>query len=123
MHTDEFEERPELVRKRARAEMLARGIQIAWFLLVVLVIVLLFWNLHKAEQVRNSIADCVTPGGQCYHRSIQQRNELVHLIHQDESQRSHTTRRIVILAASCADQPGSDSANDILQCIHAGLEK
>lgn len=124
---DEFTHRPDLVRQRARVIMLER----LWrtFIVVVLVgtLVIVILTTVQGAQTRERIADCTTPGGQCYEEGTTRTGEAVKgIIEQtlENGQDLHSlTRHIVVLAAWCADRPGSQDLDHIRQCINEQMKR
>lgn len=100
------------------AERARRG---AWFVigaLMALVVLLAVSAIFQTRQssVRNQetlriVKGCTTPGSDCYDRGVRQTARAVADIN-----------RVVVLAASCADQPDVQTTDEIEACILRELE-
>jgi hypothetical protein len=116
---DEFEARPELVQKRARAILWTRIAYAAAAVFVIVSLTLLVANALSSFKTRDTLLDCTAPEGKCY-KDGQQRTgvfiqQLIDANHLDESD----TRRIVVLAAACAKL--YDTVDDIQACVDKNL--
>lgn len=97
----------------------------AAMLAVLLVLVMLVRTWGLAESVRGSqqsntrtlelIESCTTVGGECYQRSQKRTADVVGLL-------NNYQRRIVTLAAACADRPRAQTVEQIRQCVEQGLD-
>jgi hypothetical protein len=71
----------------------------------------------QGKQTRDRIADCTTPGGECYQEGQKRTGEAIQILYEQGIAREKITRTVVRLAAACADKPGSQTAQEILLCI------
>jgi hypothetical protein len=106
---NEFDERPDLIRRRARAVMAERAWRMLWIGIGALVAVLLVWDITVGYQARERIADCTTPGGECYEEGQKNTGSAVTDI-------VDLARLASIAAAACADQPGQQTFHDVRVC-------
>lgn len=114
---DEFEERPELVRKRARVIFWTRLAIAVGVFFVVAALGLLVYNAISSIQTRHTILDCTQPSGECYQDGQKRTGEFVSnlLTHTDKN---HViTRRVIVYALACDNEPGIDTAREIQQCV------
>lgn len=98
------------------------GFGLAVVVLLVLLVLVRTWSL--AQSVRESqrantrtlelIESCTTAGGKCYEHNQETTADVIGLLNDYQ-------RRVVTLAAACADQPETQTAAQIRRCIDAGL--
>lgn len=98
------------------------GLAGAVAVLLVLVMLVRTWGL--AEAVREGqqantrtldlIESCTTVGGECYDRGQEQTADVIELLNTYQ-------RRVVTLAAACADRPDTQSAREIERCVNKAL--
>lgn len=67
-----------------------------------------------AKRASDRIEDCTTPGRACFKQSQKRSAGIVKLVNDAQRQAS-------IYAASCADRPGSQSADEIEACVRAAF--
>lgn len=115
--TSEFEDRPELVKKRARALIVQRLAAAALAVFVIASLTLTAYNAIVGIATRAALLDCTTPGGQCYQEGQKRTAEAIRQLVEANEAGEVTTREIVILAADCADNPGVDTADEIEACV------
>lgn len=118
---EEFADRPELVRKRAINIALRRLSVFAGIVAFMTLLILDVLATNAGNQARQRIADCTTPGGVCFEEAQKRTAEAVRVLVEQGRQREQDTQLIVRLAAACADQPGSQSAEQIRVCIEERL--
>lgn len=126
MPEDEFDGRPELVKKRARsilAERIWRTFQGAT---VAIALGALLLNAWQGSQTRQKLVDCTTPSGECYKENSRRTVVFLKQLIDDNTQ----TRHIVVLTAACDDRPDVVSETDpvkhldlLTQCVEEGLAK
>lgn len=63
-------------------------------------------RLEKIQETRNRVLDCTEPNGKCYGRIKNQTDNAV-----------QNVNKIAIYAASCADQPYTQTVKEIESCI------
>jgi hypothetical protein len=119
---DEFDGRPELVKKRARVIIVKRAIASVIALFMLATLALLAYNAIQSIRTRNALLDCTTPTGQCYHQSQKRTGLLIESLINNLTTSDAVTRRIVILAASCADESQSQTVEEIQQCVDSRLK-
>lgn len=125
---DEFEGRPELVKKRARAFMLERfliGIVAMYMLFTSSVVTVLAVNGYMDRQTGNTtleeLVSCTSPEGECYQRGQENQAKAVQALIQASSDRHEVTREIVIAAAACAQD--NDTVREIRACVDDELDR
>jgi hypothetical protein len=102
---DEFDGRPELIKKRAHAIIFKRllwamaGIYIAGSL------ALLGINAYQGAQTRGVLVDCTDPKGDCATEGRKQTAQLIQQLIDSNSLGDVATQRVVVLAAACAEEP------------------
>lgn len=128
MLEDEFEGRPELVKKRARAFMLERfliGIVAMYMLFTSSVVTVLAVNGYMDRQTGNTtleeLVSCTSPEGECYQRGQENQAKAVQALIQASSDRHEVTREIVIAAAACAQD--NDTVREIRACVDDELDR
>lgn len=81
------------------------------------VVVLLIVLLWRAWATAELVESCVTPGGECAQRSVQQQEDTI-------SRLSDFQRRVATVAAVCAaENRGTQDARQIAACIERGIER
>ena len=123
MKDDEFEGRPELIKKRAKAYRVEWFWRALWFLGIVIVMAMVVYDTIIGQRTRAHLTDCVVAGGECYQESQQRTAEAVRGIILGGRQDEIATRRIVALAAFCADKPGTQTEREIASCIKRQLDR
>lgn len=119
----EFQDRPELVRKRARAIMLQRLLVAAGIILGVIMVLFILWDIAEGRDRRAQLLDCTQPGGQCYQDGQERTAEAVQSIIDESLLQEAATRRVVVLAAYCAAQPGQETVEQIEACITREMKR
>lgn len=122
MMYDEHDERPELVTKRARVIMLER---VGTYIIVVALVVLLIFDIANAfmeAEQRSVLIDCTTPGGECFKEGQERTAAAIQQLIDDNLLQEVATRRVVVLAAQCANQPGVQTVDQIEACVERGLK-
>jgi hypothetical protein len=114
---DEFEGRPELVRKRFRA-LLAQNMVIA--ILVIYAFTSLSistYNVFQSTAARDELIDCTTEGGECWQRSQENIARYIQQLSDDQGMVQQSTREIVVLAAACSNDERNRTVDDIKECV------
>ena len=119
----EFLDRPELVRKRARTNMAQRLLGAAALLLGVLMILFILWDIEDGRKRGEVLLDCTTPGGECFEAGQTRTARAVQNIIDESLLQEAATRRVVVLAAYCAAQPGVETVEQIERCIEDGMRE
>lgn len=127
---DEFDRRPELVKKRARAYIWTR---VAWAVVGVYILgslALLCLNAISSIQTRDALLDCTQPSGNCAKENQRQTADIIQQLIDANSLGDIATQQVVVLAASCAEEPVIKAEPDeakritLLQdCINEHLKK
>lgn len=110
--TDEFHYRPELIRKRAITIALSRLMLIMFVLWMTIMMGFIAWTTYEAEQQRDRLIDCTTPGGRCFEDSQKRTADAVGNLNE-----------ITVFAAACADKAGVNTVAQIQACVLDELEK
>lgn len=105
MNVDEFEGRPELVKKRARALIFQRAFFGAIGIFMVSSITLLVVNALQGQTTRDTLLDCTQPTGECSQRNQERTGVLIQQLIDNNSLGDIATQRIVVLAAACSEEP------------------
>jgi hypothetical protein len=113
----------DVVKHRARVIVIQRALVVMVALGLVLVLALLTYDAYVGIKVRGEIVDCTTPEGKCFAENQRRTAEAVKNIAEDGIEREAVTRRIISLAASCADEPGSQTYKEIEACIRDRLKE
>lgn len=108
---DEFSERPELIKKRARSVMAENVWRLLWFITAAVVMALIAYDTLVGITTRQHLLDCVEPQGTCAKAAQEKTGNVVSDIN-----------TIITLAAYCADKPGVQTETQIKRCIQKGLE-
>lgn len=123
----EFHERPELLRKRARAEFIRWVFIALWTVLIAATLTAVLFSLQTATEQRDRLIDCTTPQGKCFEENNERTGKVVAAIVDSTIERARplhvTTRKVAALAAFCADKPGSQTAQQIQDCIENAMEE
>jgi hypothetical protein len=121
--TDEFEDRPELVRKRAQAAAATRALTVMWLAIVAVVLVFMLYDIQIAREQRQHLLDCTMPEGKCFQESQKRTATVVKALIDEGLLQELATRKIVILASQCADEAETQTAREIERCIDVQLDK
>lgn len=121
--TDEFEGRPELVKKRARTYMAQRLFAGIIGLFIIVSMTLLVVNAIEATKTRAALVDCTTPAGQCYQEGQKRTAKVVEQLYQQGLDRENITREIIVIAAGCAADPENTTIESIEDCVNERLDK
>jgi hypothetical protein len=127
---DEFDRRPELVKKRARAYIWTR---VAWTIVSIYILgslALLGLNAISSFQTRDALLDCTQPTGDCSQENHKETANVIQQLIDANSLGDVATQQVVVLAASCAEEPVIKAEPDeakritLLQdCINEHLKK
>lgn len=121
MRENEFEDRPELIAKRARTIIVERVFLTTLAVCVLLALGLLSYNALNSLATRDAILDCTQPTGECYKEGQRRTGEVIRQLIESNQDTAMITRQIVVLAAACADDPGNNSADEIERCVDRQL--
>lgn len=101
---DEFDGRPELVKKRARSNFLL-SLSI-WGLVIFMTagMTLLVVNAVQGAQTRGILVDCTDPEGDCYQEGQDRTAVLIQQLIDANSLGDVATQRVVVLAAACSEE-------------------
>jgi hypothetical protein len=127
MTETEFKDRPELIKKRARAVFVTRLFWTSIILMVALCLGILVYNALQAAASRQRLMDCTTPGGKCYAEGQARTAEAVKSLITAGATDEIATRRTVVLAAACAAgiaQRGQPvTVESVEQCVNRELKE
>lgn len=120
---DEFAGRPELVKKRARANLASSFF--FWTILGFLVVGMGIQVVDTAQtvSVQKRLLSCTTPGLKCHNESQKRTALVVSQLIEANTTSEIQTRRIVVLAAACSRFEGNTTIAQIEQCVTKQLEK
>ena len=114
----------EVDRKRVQAELIRRIAIVALSVWLLFVSGFLLFNTIQSINTRQSILDCTAPDGKCYSRSVEQQGKAIEQIITGGQRDELATRRIVVLAAYCADRQGAAPTPTSIQvCIEEEMNK
>lgn len=119
----ELEGRPDLIKKRTQIIRITWLFWAAMFALVAVILGTLFFNAISAIATRDALLDCTTPSGECYQRGQEQTAKAVADLVKANRQDEVGTRRIVILAAACAEAIDDATALQIQRCVDEQLKE
>ena len=120
---NEFDGRPELVKKRARSILIQRTLWAILGIYIVLSLAVLVSNALTGFQTRDTLVDCVDPQGQCYKDGQARTEDAIQRLIEANSLDEVATRRIVVLAAACAADVSNDTPDEIQACVDAQLKE
>ena len=120
---DEFEGRPDLVKKRARAFMFQRAFVAFLAAFMVVSTTLLVVNAVQGFETRGTLLDCTTPDGGCYQDSQERSAEILRRVYEDGLAREAITRQIIVLASACAGDREHHNIDEIERCVNKRLAK
>lgn len=127
---DEFDGRPELMKKRARTEIFARAVWTVLFLYILGSLTLLSLNAYQGQQTRDTLLDCTEPSGECYQEGQDRTALLIQQLIDSNNLGDLATQEVVILTASCAESPEVKAEENqtarielLKDCVNAHLEK
>lgn len=102
---DEFDGRPELVKKRARAFILQRVFILAVSVFMTVSMIILVMNALASIKSRDILLDCTQPSGQCAKESQEETGKIIQNLIDANSLGDVATQRVVVLTAICAEEP------------------
>lgn len=120
---DEFDGRPELIRHRARAVLAQRVMISIVAVFMAGAIALLVYNAIVGMGTRHALLDCTTPDGRCYGEGQERTGQVVQSILNANKLNEVATRRVVVVAASCASEPTNNTVNEIQACVDLHLKQ
>jgi hypothetical protein len=98
------DERTDVIKLEARAIIIRNVLLAAIVSFSMLCLGFLVSSSIVATQTRNAITDCVEPGGRCANRQNTETARVVQQLIDANSLDEIATRRIVVVAAICAEQ-------------------
>lgn len=120
-------ERQDLVRRRARVIRLTWAFWLVVALVIAATLGILVYNAIQATASRSQLLDCTTPEGKCYKESQKQTAKVVQQLITAGADDEIATRRVVVLAASCAAQlastGGEVTVEAVEQCVDRELKE
>lgn len=108
LREDEFDGRPELVKKRGRVILLQRLAVAIVTIYIIGSLTLLVLNAIQASQTRHTLIDCTSPSGKCYQEGQKRQGKVINQLIQSDA----TTQHIVVLAAACAEEDAIRAEED-----------
>lgn len=115
--------RPELVKKRFRAIFVTRVVVGIVIFMVLLIVGMMAWNLKLANDQRDLMAGCATPGHPCYEDSLSRQDDVIRRIAEEGQKRQTVTRELIAVAAACAGDRRWGTINEIELCIQIEMQK
>lgn len=109
---DEFDGRPELVKKRAHSILLQRLAISVIAIFIISAEVLLVLNALSSFKSRDVLLDCTQPTGDCAQQSQEQTATIIKKLIDSGQAGDVATQRIVVLAAACSEEPSIKSEPD-----------
>lgn len=126
-HYSEFENRPELVRKRGQFIFARNAFYILLGFIVAISLGIQTYNAVQGTRARNELLDCTTPEGQCYKESQKRTGEVVGQIVaqtlEGTGAQSLDTQKVVVEAAYCAASVDEVTEPLMKACLDERLEK
>lgn len=119
----EFQNRPELVRKRAHSIIVVRVFQATIALAVAVMLSIQTYNAITLLDTRGRLLDCTTPEGECYKDGERRTQRAVQHLIESNSLDEVATRRIVILAAACASNGLNNTYVEVQRCVDRQLKE
>lgn len=127
---NEFEGRPELIKKRARVIIWQRVAIAIAAMYIVGSLGLLVMNAIQGQQTRNTLLDCTEPTGKCAKEGQKQTASVIKQLIDANAAGDVSTQRVVIIAAACSESPDIRSEPNQVErirlteeCVNAQLEK
>lgn len=124
---EEFEKRPDLVRKRAQALFWKRIWRALWVVIGIAALTFLVYSSIVANDSRQRIEECTNPGGQCYEDNQKATGQAVASIVEGVLAGAETnhdlTRKIILLTAWCQDHDGTQTLKELEECVNTELKK
>lgn len=122
MRENEFEDRPELVKARARTLFVRNLLFVLTSMTLIAVLGVLVFDSLNGFQTRRTLVDCVTPGGRCFTESQARTGEAVQQLIDANQLDEVATRRVVVIAAACAQEEGNDTVREVQRCVDLVLK-
>lgn len=119
---NEFTERPELVKLRARTIRVQWAWNAFWIVVVVIVLGILTFDVLNGQAARKELLDCTTPGGECYREGNQRTADAIAQLIEANTLSEVATRRVVVIAAACAATLENPTTARVEQCVNAQLD-
>jgi hypothetical protein len=120
---NEFEDRPELVKKRARALLALSVWKLFWVSMLFVILSILVFDAVQGVKARRELLDCTTPGGECFQESQQRTGAAVAAIVRQGAEDELVTRRILVFALVCVQHEGADTVQKLDRCVADYLER
>jgi hypothetical protein len=119
---NEFDGRPDLVKKRARAIVVQRlaFCVVAFFIVATLSILTI--NAVISLKTRSALLDCTEPSGECAQEGQKRTADVIQQLIEAGRLGDVATQRIVVLAAACADKEGVNTIPEIERCVNDQLK-
>lgn len=112
----------ELVRQRGRLIVLQRSLVTIAAVVIVISFGVLLFSAVQGFFARQELLSCTTPEGECYKKGQENTARIVDSIVTKTIENARPlhidTRQVAILAAYCADKPGSQTPHEIQSCIY-----
>src|SRR5262245_11037177 len=105
-HYDEYEGRPELLKKKERAEFITNVFKYAFVAFCVITLTIVTVNAIISFQTRNQLIDCTDPQGDCYRSGQQNSSQIIQeLLHRN------------VLIGLCTNKPDIKTPDQAEQCV------
>lgn len=109
---DEFDGRPELIKKRGRVILLQRITIITLAIYIIGSLGLLVISALASHQARDTLIDCTTIGGECYQEGQESQAKAIKQLVDAGLNGDANTQHIVVLAAACAEEDSIRTEDD-----------
>lgn len=119
----EIQDRPDLIRRRARANFAGKVLLGVLILTTVLTLALVIVSTNSGNADRDRLVECTTPNGRCYQQSQKRTSKLIQQLIDANTQQAVKTRRVVVLAQYCHGLPGVDTVDEILACVNTRMKE
>jgi hypothetical protein len=112
MNYDEFEGRPDLIKKKDRATVWVRTLVVVTCVYMLVVLSAVFANTLLSFSSRQTLLDCTQPTGHCYQQGQKRSASIIEQVLQAQR-----------LALACQDKRGHQTDREIARCITRLLKK
>ena len=127
---NEFADRPELVKKRARVLRLQWVLALLSIVVIISVLTLLTYDVANGVRARDRLLDCTTPNGVCYNEGQSRTAAVVQQLIDANKLDEVATRRIVVVTETCSLVPRIEAQEDFVKrlemiqlCVDQRLEE
>lgn len=120
---DEFENRPELIRLRARNIFVKRLIIALAVLWVLATTTTTTVNAVFSFSTRSTLLSCTVPGEKCYDEAQRNTGKVVQQIIDSNQLDEVATQNIVIAASYCANTLDNNTEAQIRQCVEDRIKE